>query len=180
MVEFLRDERQPFLDAFHDFLPIVGWVDDVAVLTGVVAFLNQKLAEAKASCAQQGRDCSHCSRDMTAGKEGARGLLASFRERAATSPAPGSAAGSAGPGWSSPAGAGGTGRRLGQGGALPGLPVPDPAAGAAHLAHPEALRRLFQPEVIERPPGTVRRQEVGGFQEHDTWLRKQQRLGHQR
>lgn len=49
------------LDLIPDFLPVLGWVDDIAVLTAVIPLLKQKLKEAQARCARQGRYCDSCS-----------------------------------------------------------------------------------------------------------------------
>ncbi len=40
------------LDLIPDFLPVVGFADDAAVLTSVIAFIKNKLNETKTSRAQ--------------------------------------------------------------------------------------------------------------------------------
>lgn len=49
------------IDFIPDFLPGVGFVDDRAVLTGVIGLLKLKLNEAQTRCAQQGRNCGSCA-----------------------------------------------------------------------------------------------------------------------
>lgn len=61
------------LDLVPDFLLGVGFVDDVAVLTAVIAFLQHQLDKAQTRCARQGRSCDSCPlRVKTASPESAQ------------------------------------------------------------------------------------------------------------
>ncbi len=50
------------LDAVPDFLPVVGWLDDIAILTATLAMIKAKLAEVRECCSRQGYSCDRCPR----------------------------------------------------------------------------------------------------------------------
>lgn len=48
------------LDAVPDFLPLVGWLDDLAVLTAVREMIQAELAGVRERCRRRGWSCNRC------------------------------------------------------------------------------------------------------------------------